>query len=123
VQAFAQASGDFFAAVADYNRAQFRLYRALGHPAHCLAHAIPEPESAPAVPPVPDEKPTPLPPLPVIPKVEAPPVPVRPVSSVQPAVGVVPSVGPLEPLTTSEPEWGPARSVSVRPPTSPLPRP
>ena len=30
VQAFAQANADFFAAVADYNRAQFRLYRALG---------------------------------------------------------------------------------------------
>jgi outer membrane protein TolC len=41
VQAFAQASTDFFTAIADYNRAQFRLYRALGHPAQCLAGAIP----------------------------------------------------------------------------------
>ncbi len=40
VQAFAQANADFFAAVADYNRAQFRLYRALGHPAQCLAGAV-----------------------------------------------------------------------------------
>jgi outer membrane protein TolC len=41
VQAFAQANVDFSAAVADYNRAQFRLYRALGHPAQCLAGAVP----------------------------------------------------------------------------------
>jgi outer membrane protein TolC len=36
VQALAQAYGDFYAAVADFNRAQFRLYRALGHPAQGL---------------------------------------------------------------------------------------
>ena len=36
VQALAQAYADFYAAVNDYNRAQFRLYRALGHPAQCL---------------------------------------------------------------------------------------
>lgn len=41
VQALGQASADFFAAAADYNRAQFRLYRALGHPAQCLAGAVP----------------------------------------------------------------------------------
>lgn len=40
IQAFSQANADFFAAVADYNRAQFRLYRALGHPAQCLAGAV-----------------------------------------------------------------------------------
>lgn len=48
VQALAQAYTDFYAAVADYNRAQFRLYRALGHPAQCLAGLVPEPP--PAVP-------------------------------------------------------------------------
>jgi outer membrane protein TolC len=37
LQALAQANTDYYAAVADYNRAQFRLYRALGHPAQCLA--------------------------------------------------------------------------------------
>jgi outer membrane protein TolC len=48
VQALAQAYADFYAAVADYNRAQFRLYRALGHPAQCLAGLVPEtPPSAP----------------------------------------------------------------------------
>ncbi len=41
VQALGQANADFFTAVADYNRAQFRLYRALGHPAQCLAAAVP----------------------------------------------------------------------------------
>jgi outer membrane protein TolC len=33
VQLFALANADFYSAVGDYNRAQFRLYRALGHPA------------------------------------------------------------------------------------------
>jgi outer membrane protein TolC len=36
VQMLAQAYSDYYAAVADANRAQFRLYRALGHPAQCL---------------------------------------------------------------------------------------
>ncbi len=50
VQSFAQASSDFFTAIADYNRAQFRLYRALGHPAQCLANAFPTGTDAIAVP-------------------------------------------------------------------------
>ena len=37
VQALAQAYADYYGAVADFNRAQFRLYRALGRPAQCLA--------------------------------------------------------------------------------------
>jgi outer membrane protein TolC len=36
VQALGQAYVDYFGAVADANRAQFRLYRALGQPAQCL---------------------------------------------------------------------------------------
>ena len=36
VQALAQAYDDYYGAVADANRAQFRLYRALGQPAQCL---------------------------------------------------------------------------------------
>jgi outer membrane protein TolC len=43
VQALGQANADFHAAVADYNRAQFRLYRALGHPAAALAMSVPCP--------------------------------------------------------------------------------
>jgi outer membrane protein TolC len=37
LQGLAQASTDYYAAVADYDRAQFRLYRALGQPAQSLA--------------------------------------------------------------------------------------
>src|SRR5262249_46622754 len=36
VQALAQAYPDYYGAVADYDRAQFRLYRALGQPAQWL---------------------------------------------------------------------------------------
>ncbi len=36
VQALAQAWSSYYLAVADSNRAQFRLYRALGNPAQCL---------------------------------------------------------------------------------------
>ena len=39
VQALSQAYADFYAAVADYDRAQFRLYHALGHPAQNLSAA------------------------------------------------------------------------------------
>ena len=37
IQSLSQAYSDYFAAVADANRAQFRLYRALGQPAECLS--------------------------------------------------------------------------------------
>jgi outer membrane protein TolC len=40
LQALAQANTDYFAAIADYNRAEFRLYRALGHAAECLTAQI-----------------------------------------------------------------------------------
>jgi outer membrane protein TolC len=46
VQALAQAYGNYYGAVADYNRAQFRLYRALGHPAQLVACADPIAASA-----------------------------------------------------------------------------
>jgi outer membrane protein TolC len=36
VQALAQAYVDYYGAIGDYNRAQFRLYRALGHPAQMI---------------------------------------------------------------------------------------
>jgi|SRR5262245_5633571 len=36
VQALDQAYRDYFGAIAEANRAQFRLYRALGHPAQCV---------------------------------------------------------------------------------------
>lgn len=37
IQALGQAYSDYYTAVADYDRAQFRLYRALGHPAREIA--------------------------------------------------------------------------------------
>jgi outer membrane protein TolC len=36
IQAFSQANADYYAAIADNNRAQFRLYWALGHPAQLM---------------------------------------------------------------------------------------
>jgi len=42
VQALDQAYRNYYGAVADSNRAQFRLYRALGRPAHCLEQVAPE---------------------------------------------------------------------------------
>jgi outer membrane protein TolC len=51
VQALAQAYSDYYGAVGDANRAQFRLYRALGQPAQCLVQDQPVPTlSAPALP-------------------------------------------------------------------------
>jgi hypothetical protein len=48
VAALDQAYRDYFAAVGDQNRAQFQLYRALGHPAQCLATAATPPATLPA---------------------------------------------------------------------------
>jgi outer membrane protein TolC len=73
VQALAQAYADYYAAVNDSNRAQFRLYRALGHPAQCLgglpspaadlparpAGPIPDPAAAPPEPPALGQPPAP----------------------------------------------------------------
>ncbi len=47
IQALAQAYTDYFGALGDYNRAQFRLYRALGHPAQFVRDQFP---SGPALP-------------------------------------------------------------------------
>ncbi len=50
VTALDQAYRDHSAAVGDHNRAQFRLYRALGHPGHALGQLA---SSCPALPPTP----------------------------------------------------------------------
>jgi hypothetical protein len=42
VQTLAQAYNDYYGAVNDYNRAQFRLYRAVGQPAQLLAEQAPD---------------------------------------------------------------------------------
>jgi outer membrane protein TolC len=47
LQALAQAYQDYYGAIADYNRAQFRLYHALGHPANLVPRdAVPCDEPA-----------------------------------------------------------------------------
>jgi outer membrane protein TolC len=126
LQAFAQANSDFFAAVTDYNRAQFRLYRALGHPAQCIAGAVPQASEAstpvPAPPPETKAPAQPLP-LPVVPQVRAEPLPAGVVPVVTPAaapeltvpkpptpnpaqnlpIGEWKAAGPAEPQTPAEP--------------------
>lgn len=68
VAALDQAYRDYFAAVGDHNRAQFRLYRALGHPAQCLKD-VPTRSAAPRMPAnatpqaAPEAAPAPLPPV------------------------------------------------------------
>jgi outer membrane protein TolC len=62
VQALAQAYADYYGAVGDYNRAQFRLYRALGHPAQWAAGQDPCGATSPA----PCTAPAPLLPLPAL---------------------------------------------------------
>ena len=42
VQALGQANADYHAAVGDFNRSQFRLYRALGHPPAALPAVVPD---------------------------------------------------------------------------------
>lgn len=54
VAALDQAYRDYYAAVGDLNRAQFRLYRAAGHPAQGLTPAVKNPP--PAVPPGPSPR-------------------------------------------------------------------
>jgi outer membrane protein TolC len=46
IQTLQQAYQDYYSAVNDYNRAQFRLYRALGHPAQLVAGDGCEPDAA-----------------------------------------------------------------------------
>ena len=54
VQAFGQAASDFFEAVADYNRAQFQLYRALGQPGHCWDFGSSDAATKPSQEPMPE---------------------------------------------------------------------
>jgi outer membrane protein TolC len=63
VQSLAQAYTDYYGAVADSNRAQFRLYRALGQPAQCLVQDRQAPPAAlsPALPTGTEVEPTPTP--------------------------------------------------------------
>ncbi len=112
VQALGQANADYAAAVADYNRAQFRLYRALGHPAHCLAGAVPAVEVAAATTSTTTVPPAATPrPLPAVPA-----TPVTPVTPVPAPASVVPST-PFWPPSTS------AKPVVPVAPVTPVPTP
>lgn len=71
VAALDQAYRDYFAAVGDHNRAQFRLYRALGHPAQNLGDVPTRPAPAPAVA-TPKVEPKPVPAPPAVPLVVVP---------------------------------------------------
>jgi outer membrane protein TolC len=51
IQSLAQAYSDYFAAIADSNGAQFRLYRAMGQPAQLLEQRLANPEDIPIPPP------------------------------------------------------------------------
>jgi outer membrane protein TolC len=98
VAALDQAYRDYFAAVADHNRAQFRLYRALGHPARCLIAAQINPPLLPAT---------------TVP-VSAPPPPVE--SRLMPAIG--PAVLPTShssSLPQPNEEWRSAGSTAPAP--------
>ncbi|HVL12146.1 MAG TPA: TolC family protein [Gemmata sp.] len=87
VTALDQAYRDYYSAVADQNRAQFRLYRALGHPAQSILTA---PAACPAVAaPAPAPEPAPLPPA-ALPAIPTPPVSATP----SPAAAVPVSVHP-----------------------------
>jgi outer membrane protein TolC len=81
VAALDQAYRDYFAAVGDHNRAQFRLYRALGHPAQNLTAAPPAPSPAPAMP-----MPAPIPPAAPAPAPAVPPIPPAPPAASGPAL-------------------------------------
>ncbi len=107
VAALDQAYRDYYAAVGDHNRAQFRLYRALGHPAQCLTDVPTRPLTLPATPPVPTPAPAPPAPLPA-PAPAAPPV-------VQPSSHTVPVTSPAAAPVAEEPVWRAGGSPAPRP--------
>lgn len=113
VQSFAQAASDYFASIADYNRAQFRLYRALGHPAQCLANAVPP--GAPEIP-ASGQKPAQPPPIPLIPRMENADKPEG--VSLDPKVGENLSVAPVSSPTPSADGW---TAVPVKADDLPIP--
>jgi outer membrane protein TolC len=80
VQALNQARVQYLQQVVEFNRAQFRLYAAIGQPALCgLDAAVPQPVGVPVVPPAPGAVPNPLPnprPVPAPQPPPAPPIPI-----------------------------------------------
>jgi outer membrane protein TolC len=100
VAALDQAYRDYYAAVADHNRAQFQLYRALGQPAQFLMN----PPAPPAVPAEPARPPGQLPEPRVVapagPPTSAAPAPLRTAPAAQPAPVSVFPPGPVGPAGT-----------------------
>ena len=134
VAALDQAYRDFYAAVGDHNRAQFRLYRALGHPAQCLTTVPTRPATTPA----PTASPAPLPgpalaPLPPAPAAGPAPVSVpalTPAPVAEPGVRPVGHAAPVPnkapPTIVEEPVWqaaGAPQPTAPAPPAVPLPKP
>jgi outer membrane protein TolC len=118
VTALDQAYRDYYAAVADHNRAQFQLYRALGHPAQCLANAAGPPALLPATS-VPTPTPTPLPaPNPAAPTPAAP-KPAPAATTPQALLGVRPAAGYPRPSVPAPISVYPAAATA---PASGLPR-
>ena len=115
VAALDQAYRDYYAAVADQNRAQFQLYRALGNPAQCLTIVPTRPAPTPTMP-------APVPPAPA--PVPAPALLPGPASApaaspvVQPSSHTAPVPTPLTPPVAEEPVWQAAGSPQL---TAPVP--
>lgn len=107
VTALDQAYRDYYGAVADQNRAQYQLYRALGHPAQCLAGSVnpsallpattvptPPSVSATVIPAAVTSKPTPTASIPATPPVWQP-AAVYPKPAASSPVSVYPSSVPV----------------------------
>ena len=118
VQSLGQANADYFAAVGDYNRAQFRLYRALGHPGHSLAGAVPQVTVTDALPP-PGARVVPQSQVPILVSPPDHEVPSRPAELPAPRAELPPSVSPRRlPITrtmlAARPDASELRQVAHR---------
>jgi hypothetical protein len=117
-----QAYRDYFAAVADHNRAQFQLYRALGHPAQCLSSVPARTATLPAT--TVPAPPSAVPPAGAAPEALPPSVRTVPdaVPGLRPAPGDQPRPGgpASDPTTSAElPVWsragGTVKPASIKP--------
>lgn len=113
VQSLAQAYVDYFTAVADFNRSQFQLYRALGHPAQCLGSAVGPPATLPAT-----TVPAPAGPVGPAPAGAVAPAPVK-AAGLAAGPAVIPTSAsspaprpPTVPSPQADPVWRPSSGVS-----------
>jgi|SRR5579883_951668 len=133
VAALDQAYRDYYAAVGDHNRAQFQLYRALGHPAQSLTSIAIRPALIPAIPEMPEPNPPAvLPEVPVAAPKPAPAPAQLPVSATPRPPTLVPSAPPMvvqvsyttpvpTPSLTTQPEesvWQAAGSAQLAAPAT-----